>query len=103
VRRTIESGEERFRDAAQYLPEAQKLGAVQMQGAKAIGIAPRLTPARGRAVQAGRFRKDRARSDNTGQAGSGKSVGEDRCFYPGGLQLAQPARSAWAGSRRDKR
>jgi phage shock protein A len=31
ARRAIESGEEKFRDAAEYLAEAQKLGAFQRQ------------------------------------------------------------------------
>jgi len=38
--RAIESGEEKFRDAAEYLAEAQKLGASQRQSAKAIGMSP---------------------------------------------------------------
>jgi len=40
ARRAIESGEEKFRDAAEYLAEAQKLGASQRQSAKAIGMSP---------------------------------------------------------------
>jgi hypothetical protein len=40
ARRAIESGEEKFRDAAEYLAEAQKLGASQRQNAKAIGMSP---------------------------------------------------------------
>ena len=40
ARRAIEAGEEKFRDAAEYLAEAQKLGASQRQSAKAIGMSP---------------------------------------------------------------
>jgi hypothetical protein len=40
ARRAIESGEEKLRDAAEYLAEAQKLGASQRQSAKAIGMSP---------------------------------------------------------------
>ena len=40
ARRAIESGEEKFRDAAEYLAEAQKLGASQRRSAKAIGMSP---------------------------------------------------------------
>jgi len=40
ARRAIESGEDMFRDAAECLAEAQKLGATQRQSAKAIGKSP---------------------------------------------------------------
>jgi chemotaxis protein histidine kinase CheA len=40
ARRAIESGEEKFRDVAEYLAEAQKLGASQRQSAQAIGMSP---------------------------------------------------------------
>lgn len=40
ARRAIVSGEDKFRDAAEYLVEAQKLGATQRQTAKAIGKSP---------------------------------------------------------------
>jgi hypothetical protein len=37
ARQAIESGESRFRDAAEYLAKAQQLGATQRQSAEAIG------------------------------------------------------------------
>ena len=40
ARRAIESGEDKFREAAEYLAEAKKLGATQRQSAKAIGKSP---------------------------------------------------------------
>jgi hypothetical protein len=40
ARRAIESGEDKFREAAEYLAEAQKLGATQRQSAKAIKKSP---------------------------------------------------------------
>jgi hypothetical protein len=40
ARRAIESGENKFRDAAECLAEAQKLGATQRQSAKGIGKSP---------------------------------------------------------------
>jgi alpha-beta hydrolase superfamily lysophospholipase len=40
ARRAVESGENSFRQAAEYLAEAQKLGATQRQSAKAIGKSP---------------------------------------------------------------
>src|ERR1019366_4811991 len=42
ARRAIESGEEKFRDAAEYLAEAQKLGASQRQEAGIGTAAPSL-------------------------------------------------------------
>jgi hypothetical protein len=40
ARRAIESGESKLREAAEYLAQAQKLGATQRQSAKAIGKSP---------------------------------------------------------------
>jgi hypothetical protein len=40
ARRAIEAGKEKFRDAAVYLVEAQKLGASQRRSAEAIGMSP---------------------------------------------------------------
>jgi hypothetical protein len=40
ARRAIESGEEKVRDAAEHLAEAQKLGASRRPSAKAIGVSP---------------------------------------------------------------
>jgi hypothetical protein len=40
ARRAVESGESKFREAAECLAEAQKLGATQRQSAKAIGKSP---------------------------------------------------------------
>jgi hypothetical protein len=40
ARSAIESGEDKFREAAEYLAEAQKLGATQRQSAKAIKKSP---------------------------------------------------------------
>jgi hypothetical protein len=40
ARRAIESGEEKYRDAANFLLDARKLGATQRQSAKAIGKSP---------------------------------------------------------------
>ena len=40
AKRAISSGEEYFREAADYLGEARKLGATQRQSAKAVGKSP---------------------------------------------------------------
>src|ERR1700758_4817328 len=40
ARRAIESGEDKFHEAAEYLAEAQKLGATQRESAKAIKKSP---------------------------------------------------------------
>ena len=40
ARRAIESGEDKFREAAELLAQARKLGATQRQSAKAIGKSP---------------------------------------------------------------
>jgi hypothetical protein len=40
ARRAIEAGENKFRDAAECLAEAQQLGATQRQSAQAVGKSP---------------------------------------------------------------
>ena len=40
ARRAVEAGEHKFRQAAEYLAQARKLGATQRQSAKAIGKSP---------------------------------------------------------------
>ena len=40
ARRAVQAGEHKFRQAAEYLAEARKLGATQRQSAKAIGKSP---------------------------------------------------------------
>jgi hypothetical protein len=40
ARRAVQAGEYKFRQAAEYLAKAQKLGATQRQSAKAIGKSP---------------------------------------------------------------